>query len=35
VWNQQRSMGKKITREKPLRAGMVSLSSFDYLGGTL
>ena len=32
VWNQQRSMGKKITREKPLRVGMVSLSEFDYLG---
>lgn len=32
VWNQQRSMGKKITREKPLRAGMVSLSEFSYLG---
>lgn len=32
VWNQQRSMGKKITREKPLRVGMVSLSEFSYLG---
>lgn len=32
VWNQQRSMGKKITREKPLRVGMVSLSEFDFLG---
>jgi hypothetical protein len=32
VWNQQRSMGKKITREKPLRVGMVSLSEFDYMG---
>lgn len=35
VWNQQRSMGKKITREKPLRVGMVSLSEFSYLGGSL
>ena len=33
VWNQTRSMGKKITREKPLRVGMVSLSEFSYLGG--
>ncbi len=32
VWNEQRSMGKKITREKPLRCGMVSLSEFNYLG---
>ncbi len=35
VWNEQRTMGKKITREKPLRVGMVSLSEFDYLGNTL
>lgn len=31
IWNKQRSMGKKITREKPLRASMVSLSEFDFL----
>lgn len=30
VWNQTRSMGKKITREKPLRVGMVSLSEYNY-----
>lgn len=33
VWNGQKSMGKKITREKSIRSGMVSLSDFDYLGG--
>lgn len=31
-WNAQKSMGKKITREKSIRAGQVSLSEFDYLG---
>lgn len=32
-WNEQRAMGKKITREKGLRVGLTSISSFDYLGG--
>lgn len=32
VWNRQKSMGKKITREKSIRSGLVSLSEFDYLG---
>ena len=32
VWNGQKSMGKKITREKSIRNGQVSLSEFDYLG---
>lgn len=32
VWNAQKSLGKQITREKPFRTGLVSLSSFDYLG---
>lgn len=32
-WNEQRAMGKKITREKSLRVGLTSLSEFDYLGG--
>lgn len=32
VWNGQKSMGKKITREKTIRSGQVSLSEFDYLG---
>lgn len=31
IWNTQRSLGKKITREKPLRMGLVSLSEFEYL----
>lgn len=31
VWNGQKSMGKKITREKSIRSGMVSLSEYDYL----
>jgi hypothetical protein len=33
TWNAQKSMGKKITREKGFRSGMISLSEFDYLGG--
>ena len=32
IWNGIRSMGKKITRDKSWRSGMVSLSEFDYLG---
>ena len=32
AWNSLKSMGKKITREKSWRSGMVSLSEFDYLG---
>lgn len=31
VWNAQRNLGKKITREKPIRGGQVSLSDHDYL----
>lgn len=31
-WNCQKSLGKKITREKPIRTGLVSLSEYDYLG---
>ncbi len=30
-WNKQKSLGKKITREKSWRSGLVSLSEFDYL----
>ena len=33
TWNAQKSLGKKITREKGIRTGMVSLSEYDYLGG--
>lgn len=32
VWNGQKSMGKKITREKTIRTGQVSLSEYAYLG---
>lgn len=32
TWNEQKSMGKKITREKVIRKDQVSLSEFDYLG---
>jgi len=32
AWNEQRALGKKITREKSWRTGLVSLSEFDYLG---
>lgn len=32
IWNASKSLGKKITREKSIRHGMVSLSEFDYLG---
>ena len=35
IWNQIRFMGKKITREKPIRVGTVSLSDFSYLGDTI
>jgi hypothetical protein len=31
TWNCQKTMGKKITREKSIRAGQVSLSDYDYL----
>ena len=34
TWNQQKSMGKKISREKIFRTGQVSLSEFDYLSNT-
>ena len=31
IWNGQKSMGKRITREKSIRSGMVSLSEFEFL----
>lgn len=34
IWNQQKAIGKKITREKSWRNGLVSLSEFDFLGST-
>ena len=33
TWNAQKSMGRKITREKGIRTGQVSLSDYDYLCG--
>lgn len=33
VWNQQKSLGRKITRERSIRSGLVSLSEFDFVGG--
>ena len=32
TWNAQKSLGRKITRERSIRTGQVSLSEFDYLG---
>jgi len=32
MWNGQKNMGKKITKEKVIRSGQVSLSEYDYLG---
>lgn len=32
AWNSQKSMGRKITREKAIRAGCVSLSEYDHMG---
>jgi hypothetical protein len=31
IWNKEKNIGKKITREKSLRSGLVSISEFDYL----
>lgn len=33
IWNAQKSLGKKITKDKSWRTGLVSLSEFSYLGG--
>lgn len=33
IWNRQKAVGKKISRERSIRTGLVSLSSYDYLGG--
>lgn len=30
TWNAQKALGKRITKEKTIRTGMVSLSEFDY-----
>jgi len=34
TWNAQKTMGKKITREKDFRTGQVSLSEFEYLSNS-
>lgn len=34
TWNSKKSLGKKITREKSWRSGLVSLSEFDHLGAS-
>ena len=31
TWNELKLAGKKITKEKPIRTGLVSLSEYDYL----
>ena len=31
IWNGQKSMGKKITREKSIRSGQVSLSEYEHI----
>lgn len=31
AWNRQKNIGKKITKEKQIRQGLVSLSEFNYL----
>lgn len=31
MWNEQKNMGRKITKEKTIRSGMTSLSEFNYL----
>lgn len=35
IWNAQKSLGKRITKEKSWRTGLVSLSDFDYLGASM
>jgi len=35
AWNAQKSIGRKITKEKGLRNGSISLSEFSYLAGEL
>lgn len=32
LWNGQKLIGKKITKEKNIRTGLCSLSEYDYLG---
>jgi hypothetical protein len=32
MWNAQKNLGKKITKEKSIRHSIVSLSEFDHVG---
>ena len=32
IWNRQKTLGKKITKEREIRRGLTSLSEYDYLG---
>lgn len=32
TWNAQKAIGRKITKEKSIRSGIVSISEYDYLG---
>lgn len=34
TWNRCKALGKKITREKTIRSGTVSISEYDYLGSS-
>lgn len=35
TWNQQKSLGRKITRERSIRSGLVSLSEHDYVSNMM
>lgn len=34
TWNKKKALGRKITKERSFRSGLVSLSDFDFLAGT-
>jgi signal recognition particle subunit SEC65 len=34
TWNEQKSLGRKISRERAVRSGAVSLSEFDFMGNS-
>ena len=35
AWNEQKSLGRKISRERTIRSGAVSLSEFSYVGSEI
>ena len=35
TWNEQKSLGRKISRERAVRSGAVSLSEFDFMGSEM